>query len=391
MLSDRIPSTIPLCVPDVSGNEWQYVKECLDTAWVSSVGAYVDRFEQQFADRFGSRHAIATVNGTAALHTALLVSGVEPDDEVLISTLSFIAPANAIRYAGAWPVFVDAEENLWQMDPQCVVDFLENQCESVNGILRNRQTHRRVRAILPVHILGHSVDLSPILDLAKRFDLIVIEDATEGLGASCAGQPLGSIGDVGCYSFNGNKMITTGGGGMLVTNREDWAERARYLTTQAKDDSVEYVHGEIGFNYRLTNIQAAMGCAQLEQLDRYLELKKRIASGYSAQLSAVQGVTPMPEPGYGDSAWWLYTVLVDAEVFGMDRKALMQRLAAVNIQTRPLWQPLHLSPAHSGSQFVGGCVAEKLNSKALSLPCSVGLQEEQMEWVVNCIAGSSKG
>ncbi len=388
-MSDRklIPADppIPLCVPDVSGNEWHYVKECLDTAWVSSVGAYVDRFEQMLAERVGCRHAVATVNGTSALHTALLVAGVEPDDEVLVSTLSFIAPANAIRYAGAWPVFIDAEEQFWQMDPQCVADFLEHQCESVNGVLYNRQTRRRVSAIIPVRILGHPVDLAPILALAKRFNLVVIEDATEGLGANYSGQPLGSLGDIGCYSFNGNKMITTGGGGMLVTNREDWAERARYLSTQAKDDPVEYVHGAVGFNYRLTNIQAAMGCAQLEQLDHYLQLKKKIATEYSEKLSAVRGITPMPEPGYGESAWWLYTVRVDAEQFGMDRKRLMQKLAEYKIQTRPLWQPLHQSPAYPGSQFVGSGVAEKLNGSALSLPCSVGLQKEQLDQVVNYI------
>lgn len=395
MLSDRlltpVNQPIPLCVPDVSGNEWQYVKECLDTAWVSSVGAYVDRFEQLIAERVGCRHAVATVNGTAALHTALLVAGVEPDDEVLVSALSFIAPANAVRYAGAWPVFIDAEENFWQMDPQCVAEFLKCQCEAINGILYNRQTRRRVRAIIPVHILGHSVDLTPILELAKRFNLVVIEDATEGLGANYAGQPLGSIGDIGCYSFNGNKMITTGGGGMLVTNREDWAEKARYLTTQAKDDPIEYVHGAVGFNYRLTNIQAAMGCAQLEQLDRYLEVKKKIAADYSAKLMAVHGITPMPELGYGDSAWWLYTMLVDAEKFGIDRKTLQQQLAENKIQSRPLWQPLHQSPAYSGSQFVGRGVAEKLNSKALSLPCSVGLKEGQLEQVVKSIGACCRG
>lgn len=380
---------IPLCVPEVGGNEWQYVKECLDTAWVSSVGAYVDRFEQMLAERVGSRHAVATVNGTAALHTALLVAGVRPDDEVLVSTLSFIAPANAIRYAGAWPVFIDAEEQFWQMDPQRVRDFLEHECETVDGGLRNRTTRRRVSAIVPVHILGHPVDLQPILELARRYDLAVIEDATEGLGASYAGQALGSIADIGCYSFNGNKMITTGGGGMLVTNRADWAEKARYLTTQAKDDPLEYVHGEIGFNYRLTNIQAALGCAQLERLETYLQRKREIAKGYQEGLRAVAGIAPMPVPARGESAWWLYTVRVDAADYGMDRKALMQRLTSCQIQTRPLWQPLHLSPAHAGSPCVGGEVAERLNASALSLPCSVGLPDADQQRVIAQIDASA--
>ncbi len=383
------PDFIPLCVPDISGNEWLYVKECLDTAWVSSVGAYVDRFEMQLAMKVNASHAVATVNGTSALHTALLVAGVQPDDEVLVSTLSFIAPANAIRYAGAWPVFIDAEEHCWQMDPQCVKDFLEEQCDVVDGILRNRNTRRRVSAIVPVHILGHPVDLAPILELARRFDLKVVEDATEGLGGSYAGQSLGTIGDIGCFSFNGNKMITTGGGGMLVTNNERWADQARYLTTQAKDDPVEYVHGEIGYNYRLTNIQAAMGCAQLENLDRYLMCKQTIAEQYAASLASVPGVSAMPTPACGRSAWWLYSIRIDAADFGMNRKELMRRLADEKIQVRPLWQPLHLSPAHAGSQFVGSGIAERLNSSVLSLPCSVGLKQDELQRVVAAIKHSA--
>lgn len=380
---------IPLCVPDISGNEWQYVKECLNTAWVSSVGSYVDRFERQMAERVGSQYAVATVNGTAALHTALLVSGVQPDDEVLVSALSFIAPANAIRYAGAWPVFIDAEERYWQMDPQCVQDFLEKQCETVDGVLRNRTTRRRVSAIIPVHILGHSVDLTPILELAGRFGLKVIEDATEGLGGSYAGKALGSIGDIGCYSFNGNKMITTGGGGMLVTKHVDWIKKARYLTTTAKDDPIEYVHSEIGYNYRLTNIQAAMGCAQLEQLSRYLQKKQQIAQLYNDQLATIAGISPMVEPEYGKSAWWLYTALIDAEIFGYDRKNLMRKLEENKIQTRPLWQPLHLSPAHAGSHFVGSGIAEKLNGSAISLPCSVGLLDKDLQRIIDTIKNIS--
>ncbi len=394
MLSEQANVTpeqyIPLCVPDVSGNEWQYVKECLDTAWVSSVGAYVDRFEQQLAQRVGSDHAVATVNGTAALHTALLVAGVQPDDEVLISTLSFIAPANAIRYAGAWPVFIDAEEHFWQMDPQCVTDFLENQCETVNGVLRNRVTQRRISAIIPVHILGHPVDLQPIIELARRFDLVLIEDATEGLGGSYADQALGTIGDIGCYSFNGNKMITTGGGGMLVTNRADWAEKARYLTTQAKDDPVEYVHGDVGFNYRLTNIQAAMGCAQLEQLDTYLQKKQTIAEFYGERLSRIDGVTPMPVPSRGNSAWWLYTILIDSELFGTGRKELLDFFAAQQVQVRPLWQPLHCSPVYRDCQVVRGSIAESLNQQALSLPSSVGLRQNQQERIIELIASAPR-
>lgn len=382
----EIVRKIPLCEPEIRGNEWQYVKDCLDSTWVSSVGAYVDRFESMMAARLGpSFQAVATVNGTAALHVALLVAGVEPDDEVLVSTLSFIAPANAIRYTGAWPVFIDAEPRFWQMDSQQVAEFLEHGCETVDGVLRNRQSGRRVKAILPVHILGHAVDLTPLLEIARRFGLMVIEDATEGLGGFHQDRPLGGIGDIGCFSFNGNKMITTGGGGMLVTANPEWAEKARYLTTQAKDDPLEYIHGEIGYNYRLTNLQAAMGCAQVELLDSYLAAKKAIAERYGKELSNIPGITPMPEVPYGQSAWWLYTVLIDADRYGMNRRQLMDGLAKAGIQTRPLWQPLHLSPAHSQALRIGGMVAEKLNATALSLPCSVGLSTTDQGRVIETL------
>ena len=378
-------TSVPLCVPEIRGNEWAYVKECLDTGWVSSVGAYVERFEEAVRRQVGAGFAVATVNGTSALHTALLVAGVEPEDEVLVSTLTFIAPVNAVRYAGAWPVLVDAEPKTWQMDPSRVADFLEKECAVVGGVLRNRRSGRRVRALLPVHILGHPVDLDPLLELARRFDLTVVEDATEGLGGFYKGHPLGGGGHIGCFSFNGNKMITTGGGGMLVTANRKWAERALYLTTQAKDDPVEYVHGEIGYNYRLTNVQAAIGCAQMEQLDAYLAAKKGIAERYRTELASVPGITPMPEAPWAKSAWWLYTVLVDPDSYGMERRRLMESLATQGIQTRPLWQPLHLSPVYREAQRLGGEVAEALNSTALSLPCSAGLSKEDQAFVIEAI------
>ena len=373
---------IPLCVPQVEGNEWAYVKECLDTGWVSSVGAYVDRFERGLAAAIGGGTAVATASGTAALHVALLVAGVEPGDEVLVSTLTFIAPANAIRYAGAWPVFVDAEPDFWQMCPARLREFLETGCELRDGVLRNRTTGRRVRAVLPVHILGHPVDLAPVLELARRFGLAVVEDATESLGAAYRGQAVGTFGDVSCFSFNGNKLLTTGGGGMLVSARAELAARARYLTTQAKDDPLEYVHGAIGYNYRLTNVQAAIGVAQLERLREYLAAKRRIAERYREGLADLPGLTLMREAPWAESAWWLFTLLVDEARFGMSSRALLRELDARGIQTRPLWQPLHQSPAHAGAQSTGCPVAESLHREALSLPCSVGLTESDQELVI---------
>lgn len=373
---------IPLCVPEIRGNEWRYLKECLDTGWVSTVGAFVERFEQSLAERLGARYAVATASGTSALHVALLVAGVQPGDEVLVSTLSFIAPANAIRYLGAWPVFVDAEPTTWQMDADQVVSFVERECRWQDGALWNRTTGRRVRAVLPVHILGHPVDLAPILDVAQRYELPVIEDATESLGARYRGTPVGRFGRLACFSFNGNKLLTTGGGGMIVTDDDQLAQRARHLTTQAKADALEYIHDEIGFNYRLTNIQAALGVAQIEQLDDYIAAKRQIAATYAAELRDLPGITLMPEASWAESVYWMYTVLIDDAQFGMDSRQLLRELSRRNIQTRPLWQPLHQSPAHPGMLTLGGSVAERLYRDALSLPCSVGLTREDQETVI---------
>ncbi len=377
--------TVPLCVPDIGGNEWAYVKECLDTNWVSSVGAFVERFEAGLAGYVGSEHAVATSSGTAALHIALLVAGVEPDDEVLVPALSFIAPANAVRYCQAWPVFVDVEPDYWQMDVNKVERFLDEQCDASSDGPFNRASGRRVKAVLPVHALGHPVDMGPILELAKRHNLTVIEDATESLGATYRGHMAGHIGDIAAFSFNGNKLITTGGGGMIVTDKLEWADRARYLTTQAKDDAVEYVHDEIGYNYRLTNIQAAMGCAQLESIADRLAAKRATAEAYHSGLAGLDGITLPREATWASSAWWLYTILVNKAAFGQDSRELLRSLAAAGVQSRPLWQPLNRSRAHDGSQTDERRVAERLHRDALSLPSSVGLTSGEQERVIDAI------
>jgi perosamine synthetase len=376
---------IPLCDPCVRGNEWTYVKECLDTGWVSSVGAYVDRFERMVADWVGTRCGVATVNGTAALHIALLVAGVKPGDEVLVSTLTFIAPANAVRYAGAWPVFIDAEPDYWQMDVEKAGRFLDRECQWKNGALWNNRTGRRVAALLPVHVLGHPVDMEPLLLLARKYSLPVIEDATESLGATCRGRPVGKWGGLACFSFNGNKILTTGGGGMIVTDNEAWAERAKYLTTQAKDDPVEYVHHEIGYNYRLTNLQAAMGCAQMEQLDEYIAAKRAIADRYVAALQGVDGLVSMREAPWARSVFWMFTVLIDETRFGISWRGLLKELHSRKIQTRPLWEPLHRSRAHRDCQAFECEVADRLHAQALSLPCSVGLTPSQQARVLAAV------
>lgn len=376
---------IPLCVPEIKGNEWKYIKDCLDTGWVSSVGVYVDRFEQALAKRVGMRYAVATASGTAALHIALLVGNIKPNDEVLVSSLTFIASVNAIRYTGAWPVFIDAEPNFWQMSSQKVLDFIEKECLWIKGELRNKITSRRIKGILPVHILGHPVDMDPILEVAKKYNLVVIEDASEGLGAKYKEQSVGHLGDIACFSFNGNKLITTGGGGMIVTNNEQWAQKAKYLTTQAKDNPIEFIHGAIGYNYRLTNIQAAMGCAQLEKLDEYIAAKRRIALTYNKAIENIPGLQSMQEAPWAFSTFWLYTILVNKTKYGMGSRKLLQKLEKHQIQTRPLWQPIHLSPAHQSPQVTNCSISERLNRDALSLPCSVGLTNNQQQYVCDIL------
>lgn len=374
---------IPLSEPELSGLEWQYVKDCLDSGWVSSVGSFVDRFESDLAGHVGTQHAVATSSGTAALHVALVAAGVQADDEVLVSTLTFIAPANAVRYVGAWPVFIDAEAEFWQMDPQKVTDFLEQECQWVNRELRNKTTGRRVKAVLPVHILGHPVDFDPIMTVAKKFDLAVIEDATESLGTKYKGRMVGHLGDIACFSFNGNKIITTGGGGMVVTDNEAWARKVRYLTTQAKDDAVEFIHQEIGYNYRLSNIQAALGCAQLEHLNRHISAKRKIAACYAEELSSVGGLGHMQEAPWAFSTFWLSALLVDPNRYGKDRRMLLKELELAKIQTRPLWQPMHRSPAHLHCQAYHCDRADWLHERVLCLPSSVGLTEAQQRWIID--------
>lgn len=377
--------SIPLCVPELRGNEWRYVKECLDTGWVSSVGPFVEQLETTVASYVGAAYGVAMSTGTAALHIALLAAGVKPDDEVLVSDLTFIAPANAVRYANAWPVLIDAAPEHWQMDPVRVIDFLENQCTWTGGKLLNTLTGRRVSAIVPVHILGHPVDLDPILEVATRYGIAIVEDATESLGSEYRGRKVGNLGNIGCFSFNGNKIITTGGGGMIVTNDPERAARAKYLSTQAKDDPVEYAHKEIGFNYRLSNVQAAMGCAQMELLPEFVEIKRSINAAYANAFADLPGVTMMAEASWARSICWLNTVLIDEAEYGEDSRALMKRLGRRGIQARPLWQPLHLSEAFRGVQCVGGQVADDINRRALSLPSSVGMTSEQIQEVINAV------
>ncbi len=385
-------STIPLSVPRFGGNEWKYLKECLDTGWVSSAGPYVQRFEEKISGCLGELHAVATVNGTASLHIALLVCGVKAGDEVLVPTLTFIAPVNTVKYVGAQPVFMDCD-NYLNINPEKVKDFCERECMVRDDLLVNKTTGAAVKAIIVVHIFGHPVDLDPIQELASKYRFRIIEDATESLGSFYkegpnAGKKTGAVGDVGCYSFNGNKIITTGGGGMIVTSDESMARRARYLTTQAKDDELHFLHSEVGYNYRLTNLQSALGCAQLEQLDDYVRIKRKNFSLYCNELEGVRGLRLLSEPPYGSSNYWYYTLVIDEKQYGKDALTLLQHLADRKIQTRPLWELNHRQKPYQRCQSYHIEKAADFYGKCLSLPCSVSLTPEEISRVCEAIRPS---
>jgi perosamine synthetase len=288
-----------------------------------------------------------------------------------------------VRYLGAYPVFTDVEPDYWQMDPQKVHDFLTQECARRNGNVHNKLTGRIVKAILPVHVLGHPCDMDSLVQVADHFGLKVLEDATESLGSTYRGHPTSSIGSLGCLSFNGNKIITTGGGGAITTNSERLAKKARYLTTQAKDDPFEFIHNEIGYNYRLTNIQAAMGVAQLEQLVSYVECKRKITREYNAQLSGVDGLTLPKQADWAASNCWMYALLIDAKRYGESSREVAQRLKLNSIESRPFWLPVHRQIPFRDCQAYRIEVADHLYAEGLSLPCSVGLSGEQQRRVIS--------
>jgi perosamine synthetase len=378
-------AAIPLCVPEIGGNARAYVKECLDTGSVGPIGDYVDRFERDLAANIGVRHAIATVNGSAALHIALRVAGVEPEDEALVPALASITTANAIRYCGAWPVFIDSESTYGQMDVERVEEFLQRECLATRRGPRNRQTGRRVKAVVPVHLLGHPVDMDPLLELARRHNLQVIEEVGVSLGARYRGRPVGSLGDLACFSFHVGQLITTGAGGMLVTDNKALDRQARHLTTQAMTDLDERTQDIVGYNFRLTNLLAALGCAQLEQLEARLDARRHLAIRYHTGLQDLPGVFLLPTAEWAESACGPTTIRVDETVYGLNCAALQRRLNAVGIQTRPLRQPLHLSPAYQDCPAADCPVAERFYAECLTLPYSVGLTVADQDRVLAAI------
>lgn len=381
IISDKEAKTIPLSEPEISGNEWEYVKECLDSGWVSSVGDYVERFEKVVADYVGVKYAVAVVNGTSALHLSLLASGIKDNDEVIIPTLTFVAPANVIKYCGAHPVFMDSEEDTLCVDVSKVVEFLSNECESVNGDTYNKKTKRRVKAIIPVHIFGHPADMDVLVEISEKYNLDIVEDATESLGTEYKSRKTGTFGIVGCFSYNGNKIITTGGGGMVVTNDKGLAGKIRYLSTQAKDGSFEYEHSEIGYNYRLTNIQAALGVAQMERLEGFIAKKRESAALFENYFAEIDEVDFVFEKGYAKSNYWMNTIKVRKR----DKNALMKYLLSKNIQVRPIWKLIHTLPMYKDCRAYSIEKAINAYDTCINIPCNIKLDQPQIKYITTMI------
>jgi len=373
-----LPATSPfigLHEPQFGGNEWLYVKECLDTGWVSSVGKFVDKFEEQLADYTGSAKAVAVVNGTAALHIALQLGGVRSGDEVLIPALTFIATANAVSYCGAIPHFIDSEERTLGLDPAKLADYLADSAEMRGGSCYNRHTGRRIKAVVPMHTFGHPVDLDPLCELCSRYGLSLIEDAAESLGSYYKGRHTGNHGILSALSFNGNKTITTGGGGAILTNDEQLGKLAKHITTTAKvPHKWAFAHDMVGYNYRMPNLNAALGCAQLEQLDGFLCRKRALAQRYREAFAALPGVRFVAEPEFARSNYWLNALLLEGDA-AQERDALLELTNDSGVMTRPAWTLMHRLPMFVSAPRMDLSVALDLEKRMINLPSSAMLGE----------------
>lgn len=356
---------IPLAEPVLNGNEKKYLQDCLETGWISGSGKYVDAFEDGFAAFCDAAHAIAIVNGTAALHVALLALEVGPGDEVIVPDLTYIASANAVTYCGARPVFSDVDPVTWTLNPEDVA----------------RKLSPRTKAIMPVHLYGHPVDMDPILDLAKAHNLFVIEDAAEAHGAEYKGRRVGTLGDIGVFSFYGNKIITTGEGGMIVTNNNELASTSRLLKGQGMDPQHRYWFPIIGYNYRMTNMQAAIGLAQLERIEWFIERRREVAGWYDAALKSLPVLRPI-EAAWAKNSYWLYSICVDEEI---DRDLLMNDLLDRGVETRPFFYPMHQMPPYLDPAPAAYPVANGLAARGLSLPSSATLSKQDVTWIAGML------
>ncbi|MDM4014570.1 DegT/DnrJ/EryC1/StrS family aminotransferase [Roseiconus lacunae] len=372
---NRSTDRIYLSPPHMAAEARANLLRAFDSNWVAPVGPDLDAFEREFAESVGSQYAVAVSSGTAALHLALRLAGVGPGDFVPVSTLTFVAPANAIRYTGATPIFVDSEWESWNMDPAKLRQTLEFL----------RQTHRTAKAVVAVDAFGQCADYAPIRQVCEEYDVTLIEDAAESLGATYGDRNAGSLGDIGCFSFNGNKMITTSGGGMLVTDQQNWAEKARFWSTQARDPAPHYEHSETGHNYRLSNLLAAVGRGQLKALKSRVERRREIYAWYREHLGGLPGLQFIPEAAFGQSSCWLTCVLIDPELFGVTNEQVRLALEDQNIESRPCWKPMHWQPLFADCEATGGKVSEKIFERGLCLPSGSQMTPHDLQRVAQVI------
>jgi dTDP-4-amino-4,6-dideoxygalactose transaminase len=371
---------VHLSPPDVGEEERRALLDAFDSNWIAPLGPYVDEFEREMAKRVGVDHAVALSSGTAALHLALMLLGIGSGDEVIVPTFTFAATANTVTYVGANPVLIDSDAATWTLDPGLLTEELRKRARS--GTLP--------AAVITVDLYGQCADYAPILEICEEFEIPVIEDAAEALGATYRGRAAGSFGDAGVFSFNGNKIITTSGGGMLVSASPDLAGRAKHLATQARQPVAHYEHLEIGFNYRLSNLLAALGTAQLGGLDRRIARRRQINGRYRHALERLPGITFMPIAEYGEPNYWLTCITVDPDAFGCDRETLRLALEAEDIESRPTWKPLHLQPVFQGIETVGGKVSEAVFERGLCLPSGSSLADLDLDRVTEIITTASR-
>ena len=366
------PERILLSPPHMGADERELLLEAFDSNWIAPLGPHVDAFEQELAAAVGMPHAAAVSSGTAALHLALHLLGVGRGDDVLVSTFTFVATGNAVAYLGARPVFIDSDPSSWTIDVGIVREEL--QARARRG--------RLPKAVVAVDLYGQCADYDPLVEACASVEVPLVADAAESLGATYRGTPAGNFGVLAVFSFNGNKIITTSGGGMIVTQDGGLAQRARFLSTQARDPGVAHQHSELGFNYRMSNLLAAVGRGQLHHLADRVRLRRRNNEYYRATLSDVPGIGFMPDAGYGEPTWWFSTITVDPAQFGMTNEQLMAHLESLNIESRPPWKPLHTQPLFKGSDYLGGDVAERAFSSGVCLPSGSSLSEGDLERIV---------
>tara|TARA_Y100001935_G_C17276944_1_gene495191 strand:- start:125 stop:1276 length:1152 start_codon:yes stop_codon:yes gene_type:complete len=379
---------IPLSVPNLRGNEKKYLNRCISTEYVSSVGEFVNIFEKNIAKFTKSKYAVACSSGTTALHLALRSIDVKKDDEVIIPSMSFIATVNPVLYLNASPIFMDCDK-FYNLDIYKFKKFVEKNTFFKNGFTINKKTRKKIKAVIPVHVSGNAVDLESIVSFCKKKNIKIIEDAAEALGTfylkgKLKNKHVGTIGDIGCLSFNGNKIITSGGGGMIITNNKKLAEKCKYLSTQATNDPIIYKHNDIGYNYRLTNIQAAVGVAQLEKIQSFIKKKKKIYSFYKKKINKISGLKLAERPKYADNNNWMMTIIIKKN-FKYKKDILIKKLFKKNIQTRSMWLPIHLQKKYIKFQKYEISKSIELFNSSINIPCSTNLSSNQMNKVTSIL------